>query len=70
MVTDKGTVIHKNDYVNKAYSLWEAFDENEKAGCKFGMFPFVKMQAAEKEGYNGHKLCVALMTVASKGSQT
>lgn len=66
MVMTDGKVIHKGDYVNKAYQMWEAFDDNDKAGVRFGMFPFGKMQAAEKEGYDGQKLCVALMSVATQ----
>jgi hypothetical protein len=66
MVMHDGKAVHKNDYVNRAYTMWQDFDENEKAGCHFGMFPFAKMQAVEKEGYDSHKFCVALMTVAER----
>lgn len=50
----------------KASELWTALDANEKAGIRFGLFPFVKMQAAEKEGFNGKDLCVALMDCAQR----
>jgi len=56
----------KGDYVNKAWAMWDSFTDNDKAGCRFGLFPFDKMQAAEKEGYNGKELCVALMSVAER----
>jgi hypothetical protein len=29
--------------------LWAGFDKNERTGVRFGMFPFGKMTAAEKE---------------------
>lgn len=50
----------------KAQQLWESFDDNEKTGVRFGMFPFEKMQAAIQEGYDSHELSVSLMDVASK----
>lgn len=50
----------------KAQEIWNAMDENERTGVRFGMFPLEKMQAAEKEGYNGKDLCVALMDVAKQ----
>lgn len=56
----------KLDTANKAAAMWAAMDENEKTGCRFGMFPAGKMQAAESEGFNGHALCVALMDCASR----
>ncbi len=52
-------------YTAKAAEMWEQFDKNERIGVRFGMFPAKKMQAAEKEGYGGKDLAVALMNVAS-----
>ncbi|MCL4682398.1 MAG: hypothetical protein KJZ92_14150 [Rhodocyclaceae bacterium] len=52
-------------YTAKAAEMWEQFDKNERTGVRFGMFPAKKMQAAEKEGYGGKDLAVALMNVAS-----
>ncbi len=69
MVMSDGKVIHKGDFVNKAHAMWETFDDNDKAGVRFGMFPFAKMQAAENDGYDGHKLCVALMAVATQNGR-
>lgn len=46
--------------------MWAAFDENEKTGVRFGMFPAAKISAAEAEGFDHHRLVVALMDVASK----
>jgi hypothetical protein len=50
----------------KAVAMWSAFDDNEKTGIRFGMFPAVKMREAEKEGFNGRQLVCALMDCASK----
>ena len=50
----------------KALELWNSFDSNERTMVKIGMFPHDKMTAAERAGFDGHKLCVALMGIASK----
>jgi hypothetical protein len=50
----------------KAEKLWASFTPNEKAGVRFGMFPFEKMTAAENEGHDGRLLAVALMNCATK----
>lgn len=50
----------------KAQTTWDGMDKNEKAGVRFGMFPAGKMEAAQKEGFDGHALACALMDVASK----
>lgn len=52
-------------YANKAKELWDGMDANEQAGVRFGLFPYAKMIQAEKEGYNGRQLTVALMEHAS-----
>lgn len=48
----------------KAATLWAAMDKNERCGVRFGMFPAVKMREAEKEGFDGRALCVALCDCA------
>lgn len=45
----------------RAAMLLATFTANERAMVRIGMFPADKMEAAEKEGYNGHALTVALM---------
>lgn len=50
----------------KAQALWDSMDENEKAGVRFGLFPFEKMTSAEQEGYIGRELAVALMSCAKR----
>ena len=50
--------------LGKAKLLWHDMDENERTGVRFGMFPFGKMQEAEREGFNGRELCLALMDCA------
>ena len=50
----------------KAVLMWADFDDNDKAGVRFGMFPFAKMKAAEDEGFDGRELCIALMAVAER----
>jgi hypothetical protein len=49
-----------------AAEMWAAMDKNERAGVRFGMFPAVKMQAAERAGFDGRELCVALMDCAQR----
>ncbi len=48
----------------KAEGIWEKMDANERTGVRVGLFPYGKMTAAEKEGYNGKDLAVALMECA------
>jgi len=50
----------------KAEAMWAEFDDNEKVGVRFGMFPAPKMAAAEALGYDSHRLAVALMALAEK----
>jgi hypothetical protein len=50
----------------KAEQMWAEFNDNEKAGVRFGMFPAKPMQAADAEGFDGRLLASALMDVASK----
>lgn len=50
----------------KAEKMWEQFDDNQKRAVRFGMFPAAEMEAADKEGYDGRLLAVALMDCASK----
>jgi hypothetical protein len=50
----------------KAEAMWAAFDENEKTGVRFGMFPAVKMREAEALGYDGRRLAMALMALAQR----
>jgi hypothetical protein len=54
-----------NEYEVKADELWESFDDNAKFGCKFGMFPADPMMAAERDGYTGRPLVLALMNKAA-----
>lgn len=56
----------KAEHLAKATTMWASFDANEKHGVRFGMFPHQKMLAAEKEGFNGRELSIALMDVAEK----
>lgn len=50
--------------VQKAQLMWAAFDDNQKTMVRFGMFPFAEMTEAEKLGFDGRLLAVALMDVA------
>lgn len=50
----------------KAAVMWLAFTKDEKTLVRFGMFPHDKMMEAEKEGFNGKDLAVALMDCAEK----
>ncbi len=51
-------------YGEKARQMWLAFDKNEKTAVRFGMFPAGPMREAEKEGFTGRELTVALMKEA------
>jgi hypothetical protein len=53
------------DYSTKAAQMWNGFSLNARAGVRFGLFPFVEMQKAEKEGYQTKELCTALMKLVS-----
>lgn len=55
-----------NETTLKAEDIWAAMDKNEKHGVRFGLFPAVKMREAEKEGYEGRFLSIALMDCAEK----
>jgi hypothetical protein len=48
----------------KASKIWDVMEENERTMIRIGMFPFNFMTEAEKEGYNGRDLSVALMEIA------
>lgn len=50
----------------KAADIWAAMDRNERHGVRFGLFPALKMNEAEREGFNGRLLCIALMNCAEK----
>ena len=50
----------------RATILWQNLDKNAKTGIRFGLFPAKEMATVEKEGYDAHKICVALMDCASK----
>jgi len=55
------------DYQAKASSMWAAFNANDRAGVRFGMFPFAAMKEAERVGYtDGRRLSVALMDCATR----
>ena len=54
------------DYSSKAAEVWAGLDKNGQTGIRFGLFPAEIMEAAKTGGYDGHKLCCALMDVASK----
>jgi hypothetical protein len=58
---EKEQTIHQ-----KVAALWAALSDNEKNAVRFGLFPREKMAAAEKEGYDGHELAIALMDCATK----
>lgn len=56
----------KTSHEAKAALMWEAMDENERAGVRFGMFPLRKMKEAEAEGFGTHPLVCALMDCAKR----
>lgn len=51
------------DYEKKATEMWAAFTDNERAMVRIGMFPCIKMTAAERLGYQAQPLAVALMRI-------
>jgi len=50
----------------KAEVIWEQLNASQRFGIRVGLFPAEVMRAAEKEGFGGRELCVALMDVAKK----
>jgi hypothetical protein len=48
-------------YALKAKQLWDAMTPSERHGVKFGLFPHDAMVRAEREGYDGRLLVLALM---------
>lgn len=51
------------DYEQKANQMWAAFNDNDRALVAIGMFPYAKMTAAERAGYEAQPLAVALMRI-------
>jgi predicted RNA methylase len=49
----------------KAAAMWGAFSESERAGARVGLFPRGPMEQAEREGFDGKELSVALMRQAA-----
>jgi len=50
----------------KAESLWDAMDNTERAGIKYGMFPTNKMLLVEEQGFDCYSVYMALMDCAAK----
>ena len=46
---------------------WQQLTPDERHGCKFGLFPFEVMQAAERSGVDAQAAAVALMKLAETG---
>lgn len=51
------------DYEKKASEMWATFTDSERALVAIGMFPCLKMTAAERLGYEAQPLAVALMRI-------
>ena len=49
------------DYESKATEMWASFTDDERAMVRIGMFPDLKLVAAERAGFETHALVVALM---------
>lgn len=54
----------------KARELWDRFTENARAAVRIGVFPAEAMAAAEKEGFTGQQLAVALMDLGKQEAPT
>lgn len=50
----------------RAQQLWRSLDENERTGVRFGLFPHLKLQAVEREGFHLRAMVLALMQVAAE----
>ena len=50
----------------KATAIWQAMDRNARHGIRFGLFPAEIMAEAERQGYDGRQLAIALMECAEK----
>jgi len=51
----------KAQHVLRARLLWNDMNDNERFGCRFGLFPTKLMTEAESEGYDGRLLVHELM---------
>lgn len=56
----------KESHNARAALLWHDMDDNEKHGVRFGLFPYGRMMEAEREGFDGRQLCLALMDCAKR----
>lgn len=54
----------------EAFALvaWLAMNADQRHGCKFGLFPFEIMQAANKRGLDVQACAVALIKKAETGN--
>lgn len=50
----------------KAAAIWQVMDRNARHGVRFGLFPAEVMAEAEREGFDGRLLAIALMECAEK----
>lgn len=57
----------QNEYAAMGKVLWDAMNDNERTGVRFGMFPAPKMREAEQWGFtDGRLLALALMDQAKQ----
>lgn len=50
----------------KAALIWQVMDRNARHGVRLGLFPAEVMAEAEREGFDGRLLAIALMECAKK----
>ena len=58
------TSLDRAEAAQAASELWGGFDDNEKTGVRFGLFPAAKMQQEKYQHIEGRLLAVALMDCA------
>ena len=65
--TEQKTMKTKDHEEIEAFALvaWVAMNADQRHGCKFGLFPFEIMQAAERRGLDTQACAVALMKKAA-----
>lgn len=52
------------DYQQRAEKMWDAMSDSERHLIGLGLFPFASMDLAKSEGYDEHKLTVALLNLS------
>jgi hypothetical protein len=56
------------DVMSRAMTMWFQMDTDERYAIRFGMFPAKRVRAAEAEGFDSRKICMALAELARRNA--